>query len=265
MLVHTVPEIYEHELVPAMYGVWAPFVVDLTQPKRGERVLDAHCRTGLITRLAAQKVGTPGEVVAIDNDPSMLSVARAGARVSGAAPIEWDEGTIMALPYEDEAFEVVYSVAALQSYPNRAQVLHEFYRVLDLHGRLGMLLWRDIEHSPGFAALADALDRFVSHDAAMVIREQFSLCDANEIYSLLRGASFRDIKVDPTSASAMFHSSEHFMRTMVMGTGLSRYLAQVDQESRQAVFTAVCAALKPYTSPDGVAFPMAAHLISARK
>jgi hypothetical protein len=34
------PEVYERELVPAVFGVWAPILVELAQPRPGERVVD---------------------------------------------------------------------------------------------------------------------------------------------------------------------------------------------------------------------------------
>jgi hypothetical protein len=32
------PEIYERELVPAVFGPWAPILIDLARPKLGDRV-----------------------------------------------------------------------------------------------------------------------------------------------------------------------------------------------------------------------------------
>ena len=70
------PEVYERELVPAVFGVWAPIVVDLAQPRPGERVLDVACGTGIVARIAATRVGPTGSVVGVDLNPGMLSVAR---------------------------------------------------------------------------------------------------------------------------------------------------------------------------------------------
>jgi SAM-dependent methyltransferase len=70
------PEVYERELVPAVFGAWAPILVELAQPRPSERVLDVACGTGIVARIAATRVGPGGTVVGIDLNPGMLSVAR---------------------------------------------------------------------------------------------------------------------------------------------------------------------------------------------
>jgi hypothetical protein len=53
-------QVYERQLVPAIFGPWAPRVVALAAPAAGERVLDAACGTGVVARLAAERVGSGG-------------------------------------------------------------------------------------------------------------------------------------------------------------------------------------------------------------
>jgi 2-polyprenyl-3-methyl-5-hydroxy-6-metoxy-1,4-benzoquinol methylase len=84
-------EVYERELVPAVFGPWGPRVVELAVLRRGLRVLDVACGTGLVARLAADAVGTEGHVTALDLNPAMLAVASELPAPEGAA-IEWVEG-----------------------------------------------------------------------------------------------------------------------------------------------------------------------------
>jgi SAM-dependent methyltransferase len=70
------PEVYERDLVPAVFGPWAQVVVDFADLHSGNRVLDVACGTGVVARLAAERVGERGTVVAVDLNPGMLAVAR---------------------------------------------------------------------------------------------------------------------------------------------------------------------------------------------
>ena len=152
-------QVYERELVPAIFGPWAPRVLDLAAPTTGERVLDVACGTGVVARLAAERVGADGRVVGLDLNPGMLVVARSLPVEAG--PIGWVQATAGRLPFPDGSFEVVCCQLGLQFFPDRAAALAEMARVLVPGGRMVVMVWRSIDHSPGFAVLAAALDRHV--------------------------------------------------------------------------------------------------------
>ena len=66
----------EPELVPAVFGPWAPILIELADPKPGDRVIDIACGTGIVARIAAARVRPSGAVAGVDLNPSMLKVAR---------------------------------------------------------------------------------------------------------------------------------------------------------------------------------------------
>src|SRR5919206_4406405 len=92
-------ENYERYFVPAIGAPLASELVELAALHHGERVLDVACGTGVVARLAAERVGGSGSVVGIDINPGMLAGARAGD--PGAAAIEWYEASADALPLPD--------------------------------------------------------------------------------------------------------------------------------------------------------------------
>ncbi|MFL6266603.1 MAG: methyltransferase domain-containing protein [Actinomycetes bacterium] len=143
-------EVYQRQLVPAIFAPWAPRVLDLAAPAAGARVLDVACGTGVVARLAAERVGPGGRVVGLDLNPGMLQVA-AGLAVRGA-PTRWVQADAGHLPFGDRSFEVVCCQLGLQYVPDRAAALAEMARVLAPGGRLAAMVWRSIEHSPGVRA-----------------------------------------------------------------------------------------------------------------
>jgi ubiquinone/menaquinone biosynthesis C-methylase UbiE len=258
-------EIYESILVPAIYGAWADMIVEIANPRKGDRSLDVACGTGVVTRRLSLDLGITGEVSGLDCDPCMLAAARVACRGRGSAPIQFDQGSATAIPYKDEMFEVVTCLQGLPYFANRATVLREIYRVMTAGGRLAMVVWRGIDHSPAFLILAAVLDHYLGAEASTPIREAFVMEQEAEILNLLVQARFRSTKVQAVTGTAHFASVEEFFRSQVFGTPLAAQLAAMDQTKRTELFTVLSNALKPFVSDEGLSFPMGAYVISTKK
>jgi ubiquinone/menaquinone biosynthesis C-methylase UbiE len=258
-LVGTAPEVYQEQLVPAIFGPWAPVVVEAACLRRGERVLDVACGTGAVAREAARWVGATGSVVGLDNNPGMLAVARAVSSASGT-PVEWREADAMAMPFLTAAFDVVFCQLGLQYFPDRSAALGEMHRVLVPGGRLALLVWQSIERSPGFSLLAEALERHVGSPAATIMRAPFVFVDPESVRVLIVGAGFQDVGVSSAIGTVRFRSAAHFVRYQVAGSPLAGPVSEMSEGARDEFVNEVKAAMRPYESGPGLAFPIEAHV-----
>jgi ubiquinone/menaquinone biosynthesis C-methylase UbiE len=260
-------ETYERALVPAVFAAWAPLVVALADPRTGERVLDVACGSGVVTRLIAQQVGRTGNVVGLDLNPGMLAVAASSVanKRPTSAPITWQEASATKMPLPDAAFDIAYCQLGLQFFPDRPAALREMYRVLVSGGRLGLMVWRGIEHSPGFGTLAAALARHVSTEAASIMRAPFALAEAEELRGLLAAAGFRDITIRSVPGTVHFPSVARFVQDYVAGSPLAGHVAKVSDEARAALISEVGDALRSDLAAGALTFPIEAHLASAMK
>ena len=213
-------------------------------------------RPGVVARGAVLRVGARGRVVGLDFNPGMLARARASQ-----GTIEWREGNAMALPFADGEFDVVVCQQGLQFFPEAATAVQEVRRVLAPSGRFAAAAWAAIETSPGHDALARALERHVGVEASALMHAVFHLGDAQILETLLGGAGFHHICVRRERKDACFASSELFARWVVVGSVLGRTGIQVPDERLRAIVRDVSEALQPYTSGNGLAFPMDAYLI----
>jgi ubiquinone/menaquinone biosynthesis C-methylase UbiE len=127
-------ELFQRYVVPRITSLWAKDLVDRACVQAGESVLDVACGTGVVTRLAAEQSGN-GRVVGLDLNADMLRVARGVTHVGGIS-IEWYEGSALALPFKDGAFNIVLCQLGLQFFPDKYLALHEMARVLSFGGRL---------------------------------------------------------------------------------------------------------------------------------
>jgi SAM-dependent methyltransferase len=260
-------ETYERALIPAVFAAWAPLVVALADPQPGERVLDVACGTGVVARLVAQQVGHTGNVVGLDLNPGMLAVAASSAanEPPTSAPMAWQEASATQMPFPDAAFDIAYCQLGLQFFPDRPAALREMHRVLVPGGRLGLMVWRGIEHSPGFGILATALEQHVSSEAASLMRAPFALADAEVLRGLIAGAGFRDITIRPVPGTVRFPSVARFVEDYVAGSPLAGHVAKVSDEARAALLSKVGDALKSHLEAGALAFPIEAHLARANK
>ena len=191
-------EVYERELVPAIFEPWAPRVVALAAPAAGERVLDGQ-------------------------------------------------------------------VLGLQYFPDRPAALAEMARVLAPGGRLAAMVWRSIDHSPGFAVLAEALDRHIGPEAGATMRAPFALGGEAGLRDLVGGAGFRDVRVDREAGAVRFGSVRELVIAQGAGSPLAGPIGAAEPAARAGLLAEVEAALGPRQGPAGLSFPIEALLVSGRR
>ena len=105
----------------------------------GDRVLDVGCGSGVVTREIARRVGPSGCAVGVDPSPALLAIARDLAEVEGLGNrVELHEGSALALPFADGAFDVAIAVTALSHTPGAEGAIPEMARVVRPGGRIGV-------------------------------------------------------------------------------------------------------------------------------
>lgn len=233
----TAPENYEKYFVPTIALPLARDLVEAASLQAGERVLDVACGTGVVARLAAERVAPSGRVAGLDVNPGMLAVARSATPPD--LSIDWYETSAEAMPLPDNAFDAVLCQMGLQFVPDKLVALREMRRTLTKGGRL--LLNLPGPMPPLFAALADRLARHIHSDAASFVRLVFSLDDADALRQLIEAAGFSRVAVRRTAKSLRLPPPAEFLWQYVHGTPLVGSVAKADDRQRAALERDVCA------------------------
>jgi ubiquinone/menaquinone biosynthesis C-methylase UbiE len=257
-------ELYEHNMVPAVFQPFAEDLVDRADLKSGQRVLDIACGTGIVVRLASPTLAPSERVVGLDRNASMLDVARRIAEQRGAA-IEWVEADATAMPLPDSDFDAVLCQFGIPYFPDRPKALTEMYRVLKPGGRLTANVLRAIAFNPGYHVFAQVLDRHVSDKAAATRKAPFQLWNREEIRGLVEGARFQQVAINLSVRVTRFPSAEAMVRMMMAGTPLGAEMANADARVTAKVIDDVASGLADYEDDFGLALPMQAWIINAVK
>ena len=265
-LERSAPEAYERYLVPPLFAPWAERLLDEADPGENDRVLDVGCGTGVVARRAADRVGDAGTVVGLDVNEAMLGVAEAAAGESGAS-VEWRSGDATDLPFSDAAFDVVCCQQVLQFVSDPSTALREMRRVAGPGGRVAASVWRPIEYNPGYARLAETLERHVGDDAGAMMRSPFPAWSGDDLRTLARDAGLGDASVTVEIGSIRYPSTEEFVRREATSSPLAESLANVERNVRDALVREVGDALGgyDYVDDEGVVFPMESYLLTARR
>ena len=254
------PEIYERELVPAIFRPWSFTTVASVEPEAGEHVLDVACGTGVVTRRVARYVGPQGRVVGLDLNEDMLAFARSLEPTN--AIIEWVQGNALLLPFAEAQFDIVLCQGGLQFIKDRVTALREMHRVLKPGARLAVQLFNDLQAVSAFAVLARTIEAYVDPLVVEHIMAPFSLGDRNEAQALLRKAGFQKIALSEEMKLAHFHSAEHFVHSRLVGSSIRNNMSE---EILERAIREGSAALRCYDVSGELMFPMVGYILLAHK
>lgn len=196
-------------------------------PLRGdERVLDAGCGTGRLTRDLLEALPR-GQVVALDVSQNMIDTARAYLEPDFTGRVEFVRCDLLELPFERE-FDGIFSTAS-------------FHWVLD-HERLFRDLYRALR--PGGWLVAQCgggknLTRLLSRAQALISSPPYAkyfhgfkfpweYSNAETAAARLRAAGFEQIDTSLEEAPTKFETPEEFQR-FVESVILQRHLERLPQ------------------------------------
>ncbi|BCH35237.1 ubiquinone/menaquinone biosynthesis methyltransferase [Mesorhizobium sp. L-8-10] len=257
----TFPEMYERWLVGPLFRPWVETTLEMVELSPDDRLLDNACGTGIVARVARERLGAAGYVVGVDIRPDMLAVARL------VAPrIDWREGDASALPLQDgEEFEVVVCQQGLQFFPDRSAAAREMRRALAKGGRLAVATWRPDDEIPFFRELRYVAER---HLGAIADRRH-SFGDAAPLEALLRDAGFHDVRSRTISRTIRFDDGAPLLRLNTMAlVGMSAAGNEMSDRERKRVVEKIVGestpVLRSYADGSGLAFELRSNVATAR-
>jgi ubiquinone/menaquinone biosynthesis C-methylase UbiE len=135
------------------------------------RVLDVACGPGIVACAAAARAA---HVTGIDLTPAMIAQARERQAGLGLTNMEWRVGDASALPFDDNAFDIVVTRYSFHHILQPSETLAEMKRVCRVGGRIVVI---DATPTPETQAAYDRMEtlRDPSHASALTIDQMRAL------------------------------------------------------------------------------------------
>lgn len=145
---------------------------DYAHIKKGDHVLDLGSGAGNDCFVARAIIGDTGKVTGLDITEPMIRKARENSKKLGFRNVEFVNGDIEEMPFDEKTFDVVISNCVLNLVPDKAKAFSEIYRVLKpgghfcvsdvvIKGLLPEKLREDAELYVGCVSGATELDEYI--------------------------------------------------------------------------------------------------------
>jgi ubiquinone/menaquinone biosynthesis C-methylase UbiE len=156
-----------NEVAPFYHKRWAkkevgPFgvtkkLLELSKIKKNDRVLDLACGTGLVTKKLIRKVGSKGEIFAIDLSESAIKIAKKWT--GGAKNLHFIRADAENIQFKTK-FDAITCQYALFFFPNEQKVLKNMKRFLKINSTI-ILAVHGKYNVPYFDCILESVKKFI--------------------------------------------------------------------------------------------------------
>lgn len=228
-------------------------LVELADIKAGRQVLDVATGIGEPAVTAARKVGPTGKVVATDQAPLMLAIARERAAELGLTSLEFREVDAEMLDFPEQSFDAVLSRWGLMFLPNLPEALKRMHRLLKKGGRLAAAVWGPPLKVPFISvAMGTVRQQLQAPPPPPGTLGPFSLADVTVLELALKQAGFTGVRSEPLTLTFEWASAEDYTCFQQdIAAPIIAMLAKEPPERQATVWRAITEAARQYAGSDG--------------
>jgi len=187
-----------------IHRVWKDAMMDWLAPRAGQKLLDVAGGTGDVSFRFLNRAGQAHATV-LDMTESMLVEGRQRAEAGKMADsLDWVVGDAMALPFEDNTFDVYTISFGIRNVTRIADALSEAFRVLKPGGRLMVLEFSQLPND-GMQKLYDLysfnviprMGKLIANDAdsyQYLVESIRKFPDQDSFATMIREAGFGNVK-----------------------------------------------------------------------
>ncbi len=241
-------------------------LVELAGIGPGQRVLDVGTGIGEPALTAARRVGSAGRVVAVDQAPLMLAVARRRMASLGLPNVEFVEGDLDALELS-ERFDAIVSRWSLMFSLDLDATLARLVGRLVPGGRLAAAVWGEAPRVP-ISSLAGHVIRkaLALPDTPPGVPTPFDLADSERLRTRLERAGLVNVATEWRTVTFEFASAEEFGRFVRDVARPIPELERLPPERQDEIWAAVAEAARPFAGAGGaILMPNEALLVSGAR
>jgi SAM-dependent methyltransferase len=262
---------YWEKYRPVIVEMFAPVTQALIEDaaiRKGDSVLDVATGPGEPALTMADLVGPEGMVVGTDVAPEMVEAARREAGRRNFANARFEVAFTDSLPFPPDTFDAAVSRFGVMFFPSPLDCLREVLRVLKPGGRIAVAVWYLAENNPFDYVVTRVVDRYVQPTAPKAgATDMFRFAKPGDLLAVLSsaGATAVSERVLRFSIRAGLSAEDFWTIRSEMSEKLRTKLAPLFASQREALKRDAIAAIRAYSSENGISIPAEVLIVKGRK
>ena len=237
-------------------------LLKIVKIKKGSKILDLGCGTGIVINDLLPKVGTSGIVVGLDSSLEAIKIANKLNRKKNVGFVISDAETV----YFEEKFDLITCQYALFFFPNALKVLRNIREFMQDGATLAVTVHGEKRNVPYFGIISDAISQFIPDYIPLGTPNLDRFGTKKALVHVADKAGFNKIKVKEYNFEFSPGTLEDYWGNYLryVAKPLREKLFTLSAKQRREIKNSIGESVVPFTKKEKITFPWQVLTLTAK-
>ena len=237
--------------------------------KEETKILDIGCGCGATT-LEIAKLVNQGEVIGVDISEPMLERATQTASDMALTNISYQVKDVQVDEMPNKYFDIAFSRFGVMFFEDPFEAFNNINHSLKDNGQLSFVCWQHASLNPWQSLSIQVIKEFLDLPAPPPKSPgPFAFEDKSYIEEILNASGFRDIEIKDNQEDIVMFSGKSIREAcedyLTINPVVTEMLKNSPSELREEILEALIGKFSDYHKDDGLLFPSATWIVTAKK
>jgi len=237
---------WQKQLFPAQKKL-----LEFANIKKGDRIIDIACGTGLVSFPAVELTGKDGFVMANDISDKMVETGVAIAKERKLYNIDFLRMDAEELQVEDASYDIALCALGLMYFPDPLKAFKEMHRSLRPGGHAVVAVWGRRKNC-GWAEVFEIVDKRVSSEVCPMF---FNLGNEGVLEKYMNAGGFKDITIERINTILDYSSDEDAYGAAFLGGPVALAYNKFSEDVKKEACKEYIESIKSFKEGNGYHVP----------
>ncbi len=243
--------------------------IDKLDLNQETKILDIGCGCGATTLEIAKKIDD-GTITGVDISEPMLKRASQNATALELSNINFQVLDVQVDEMPSNDFDIAFSRFGVMFFENPFEAFSNIYKSLKEDGQLSFVCWQNPDLNPWQSLSIQVIKQFLDLPAPPPKSPgPFAFEDKTYIQEILEKSNFKDIKIDDNQEDIVMFSGKSIQEAcedyLTINPVVTEMLKNSEEKLKEEVLAALIDKFSHFHNGDGLLFPSATWIVTAKK